>query len=89
MDGIVTEPGRADDGFDQNIVEQSTIPDWMRERIRAKVPKEAHSEEIAVAFLEKVNDPVIVKPPKSARKFSLIQRDSAGFRTVQIVVPKE
>lgn len=30
-----------------------------------------------------------IRLPKPAKRFSLIQRDSVGFRTVQIVVPKE
>lgn len=89
LDCIATIPEGTDDGFEQNTVEQSTIPDWLRERIRAKVPKEAHSEENTSTFLEKVSEPVIVKPPKPARKFSLIQRDNAGFKTVQIAMPKE
>lgn len=89
LDGIVTGPGGTDDGFDQNTMKLSTILDWLRERIRAKVPNETHSEENIAAFLAKVNEPVVVKPPKPARKFSLIQRDSAGFRTVQIAMPNE
>ncbi|XP_057826182.1 uncharacterized protein LOC131037938 [Cryptomeria japonica] len=90
LDGIPANPGEADNEFDRNTEEQSTIPDWLRARIKAKVPKDAHStEEVTATFLEKVSEPAIAKPPKPARKFSLIQRDSAGFRTVQIAVPKE
>lgn len=61
----------------------------MRERIRAKVPNETHSKENIAAFLAKVKEPVVIKPSKPVKNFSLIQRDSAGFKKVQIAVPKE
>lgn len=89
LDGILANPRGTNDGFDQNTMEQSTTLDWLRERIKDKVPKEACSEGITTAFLEKVNEPAVAKPPKPTRKFSLIQRDSAGYRTVQIAMPKE
>lgn len=51
LDGIVTGPKGTKDKFDESGMEQSTIPDWLRERIKAKALGEAHSEENTTTFL--------------------------------------
>lgn len=47
-----------------------------------------HQVDNTVALLAELDKSNKVKPPKPTKRFSLIQRNSAGFRTVQVDVPK-
>lgn len=60
----------------------------MKERIKAKVPEKLQQKDNTAAFLAEMNKPSEMRPPKPAKKFTLIQRNSAGFKSVQVVVSK-
>lgn len=88
MDGIIIGPKDVEDNFDEGGMEQSTILDWLREIMKAKVPEKVHQVDNTTALLAELDKSNKVKPPKPAKRFPLIQRDSVGCRTVQVVVPK-
>lgn len=67
-------------------IEQPTIPDWLKERLKEKTQEiEVQEEDDMADFLARLEQTAV---KKSATRFSAIQRDETGCRIVQIVVPK-
>lgn len=67
LDGIVIGPKEIENKFNESGMEESTIPYWLRERIKAKALEEAHSEESTSVFLAMVSKPIEIRPPKPAK----------------------
>lgn len=88
QDGITSVLKGVEDNFDDSGMEQSTIPDWLREKMKVKVPEEVHQEDNTTLLLSELNKSNKRRPSKPAKKFSLIQRSSVGFRSDQVAVPK-
>lgn len=79
-DNLGDENNQEDEG-----IEQPTIPDLLRERMKVKAPIEIQQEDDTTNFLTRL-EKVTIK--KIAKKYSLIQKDDVGFRSVQVDVPK-
>lgn len=91
QEGIISALRRVEDNpSDENNqedggIEQSTIPDWLKERMKVKALVEIQQEDDTTNFLARLGK---VPIKKTAKKYSLIQRDDAGMRSIQVVVPK-
>lgn len=70
---------------EEDSIEQPTIPDWLKGRLKVKTIIEVlEDEDDMVDFLARLETVAVRKPTKM---FSTIQRDETSHRMVQIAVP--
>lgn len=83
--GIARDKETKDDQEVEGI-EQPTVPEWLRERLKMNALVVEEQEEADMAdFLARLEQTTVKKPSK---RFSTIQRDETGNYIVQIAVPK-
>lgn len=73
----------AENTQEEEGIEQPTIPDWLKERLKIKVLVEVPEEDDMADFLARLET---VAAKKLAKVFSTIQKDEIGRCTMQIAV---
>lgn len=66
-------------------IEQPTIPEWLKERMKKKAMVEVQPMDDVDEFLAQISKPI---EKKKAKKFSKIIRDGSGSHILQVAVPK-